>query len=506
MKSIISTFLFLTNFVFLFGQGDCSFSIKNDTTICGPAEIEIWVAGGNLGKVNWRGNSLTSDDTLKIITANISKTSTYYVSNRIVDPLNLVTNGGFEAGNQDFSSSYWASCMNGAMPQGSYCIGKRTDTYWPAWNSCSDRKDPGNGNMFITDGAILTDEEIWCQTVAVETNTNYALSAWVTPVLDLNNAVLQFTINNDTIGAPFSAKPTECEWNEFFEIWNSELNTSAEICITNENKASNGNDFALDDIALNKVCYKQDSIKVIVIDSVKFNLNNDTIICPGDPIFLSPDTLYSDNYSYLWSNGETTESIIVSDPNDYSLKITHFSGCFGENKIQIKKLNDPISELFNDTTVCLSIKGGLTLNPGQAKLSIWNKPSGEIDSNNIIIATEPGIYDITLFNGINCFTSDRIEIKEFCATELFIPNTFTPNGDDNNDTFGAEAIETYSFDLKIFNRYGKIVFESFNINERWNGNGAPQGTYLFRLEYEQISKESGDLKNYSKIGVVNLIR
>lgn len=477
-----------------------------DTTICRPGEIELWVAGNHLNKVNWYGKDISTDDTLYNIKANINKTSTYYVSNRILDPENLIINGDFELGNQNFTSNYWSSCLSGAMPQGSYCISKRTDTYWPAWNSCSDRKDPGNGNMFVTDGAILPNEEIWCQSVSVSPNTDYALSAWVTPVLNLNNAVLQFTINTDTIGAPFSAKPTECEWNEFFEIWDSELNTTAKICITNENKTSNGNDFAMDDIAFNKVCYTQDSITITVLDSIHFNINEDTTICPGDPVLLAPDTTYSDEYSYSWSNGGTNKTTLVSTPDNYSLTVSHLSGCNSEKQMTINKLNNPKSQLFQDTTVCLSINGGLLLNPGPAKWSIWNTSTGDIDTNNTIIAKEPGIYDVTLFNGQNCFVSDRIEVKDFCATELFIPNCFTPNGDDVNDTFGAEAVETYSFNLKIFNRYGKVIFESFNIEEKWTGDSAPQGTYLYRLDYQQVSRESGVLQDLKKTGIISLLR
>jgi len=392
------------------------------------------------------------------------------------------------------------------MPQGSYCISARTDTYWSTWKSCTDRTKPGIGKMFVTDGAIVPDEEIWCQTVDVEQNTDYALSAWITPILNLNNAVLQFTINSDTIGKPFSAKPTECEWNEFFEIWNSNINTSAEICITNENKASNGNDFAMDDISLNKVCYEEDSVRITVIDSIVFKLNEDTIICPGDAVFIYADTTFNTSYYYQWSTGEPSQNITISEPNVYSLKITHSSsGCFGTDTIKVERITDPVSTLYDDTTLCLSIKGGLDLDPGIAKQSIWNHPDG-IDTTDILIAKTPGVYEVTLYNGSNCFVTDRLEVKDFCATELFMPNSFTPNGDNLNDTFGAEAVETYQYHLKIINRFGTVVFESHDLNKRWSGNNAPQGTYVYHLDYRQVTKDLGVLQNFRKVGTVTLIR
>ena len=477
----------------------------NDTIICEPAEIEIWVSGNNLDRVNWKGNNITTDDTLHRITATISNSTTFYVSNRILDSENLIVNGGFEDGNQHFTSNYWSSCFQGSMPQGSYCIGARTDTYWSTWKSCTDRTNPGFGKMFVTDGAIVADEEIWCQTVSVEQNSDYALSAWITPVLNLNNAVLQFTINSDTVGKSFSAKPTECEWNEFFEIWNSGLNTSAEICITNENRASDGNDFAMDDISLNKVCYQEDSVRVTVIDSIVFKINKDTSICPGDIVLLYPDTTFNADYSYQWSNGEISKDITITEPNLYNLTVTHTSGCYSVDTVNIGRVKDPISSLYNDTTVCLSIKGGLALNPGEAKWLVWNHPDG-IDTMELLIAKTPGTYNVTLYNGTNCFVTDRLEIEDFCATELFIPNSFTPNGDNLNDTFGAEAVETYHYHLKIINRFGKVIFESFDLNERWSGNNAPQGTYIYHLDYRQVIKELGVLQSFKRIGTVTLIR
>mgnify|MGYP001251630243 FL=1 len=478
----------------------------SDTIICEPTEIELWVNGNNLDRINWKGSDITSDDTLSRINAYVSTSTTFYVSNRVLDSENLIVNGDFEAGNQSFTSNYWSSCFQGSMPQGSYCISARTDTYWSTWKSCTDRTKPGIGKMFVTDGAIVPDEEIWCQTVDVEQNTDYALSAWITPVLNLNNAVLQFTINSDTIGKPFSAKPTECEWNEFFEIWNSNINTSAEICITNENKASNGNDFAMDDISLNKVCYEEDSVRVTVIDSIVFKLNEDTIICPGDPVFIYADTTFNTNYYYQWSTGEPSQNITISEPNVYSLKITHSSsGCFSTDTIKVERIADPVSTLYDDTTVCLSIKGGLDLDPGSAKQSIWNHPDG-IDTTDILIAKTPGVYEVTLYNGSNCFVTDRLEVKDFCATELFMPNSFTPNGDNLNDTFGAEAVETYQYHLKIINRFGTVVFESHDLNKRWSGNNAPQGTYVYHLDYRQVTKELGVLQNFRKVGTVTLIR
>lgn len=69
---------------------------------------------------------------------------------------------------------------------------------------------------------------------------------------------------------------------------------------------------------------------------------------------------------------------------------------------------------------------------------------------------------------------------------LYVPNTFTPNDDDSNDTFYCvgEYIDTFS--MKIYNRWGEVVFSSEDIHEHWNGKYQNQlvesGVYTYKIE------------------------
>jgi gliding motility-associated-like protein len=65
---------------------------------------------------------------------------------------------------------------------------------------------------------------------------------------------------------------------------------------------------------------------------------------------------------------------------------------------------------------------------------------------------------------------------------LFIPNVFTPNGDDINETFDIAHINLYSpNELIIYNRWGEEVDSSPNYNGDWKANGLPAGVYYHRL-------------------------
>ena len=122
--------------------------------------------------------------------------------------------------------------------------------------------------MLAVNGATTANENIWCQTVAVQPNTTYEFSAWLASFISENPAILQFSINGDLIGNPLNAPVETCIWEQFFSVWESDANTSAEICITNQNTQGSGNDFGIDDISFGAVCQVSDEVTFFVNDPV----------------------------------------------------------------------------------------------------------------------------------------------------------------------------------------------------------------------------------------------
>jgi gliding motility-associated-like protein len=81
---------------------------------------------------------------------------------------------------------------------------------------------------------------------------------------------------------------------------------------------------------------------------------------------------------------------------------------------------------------------------------------------------------------------------------LYIPNSFTPNGDGLNDIFSAVGYNIVEFEMLIFNRWGEKIFQSDNINFGWNGsylkgNAPNQGdkvqeeVFVYKLKFIDIS-------------------
>ncbi len=113
-------------------------------------------------------------------------------------------------------------------------------------------------------------------------------------------------------------------------------------------------------------------------------------------------------------------------------------------------------------------------------------------------------YVISVVDSNSCVNAEQVRVIVLCkGAEIFIPNTFSPNGDGRNDFFyprgrGIERIRT----LRIFNRWGEVVFENreFPVNDQlagWDGkykNGAPQaGVYVYQAE---LICENGEILTY----------
>ena len=88
---------------------------------------------------------------------------------------------------------------------------------------------------------------------------------------------------------------------------------------------------------------------------------------------------------------------------------------------------------------------------------------------------------------------------------VYTPNIFSPNNDGQNDRFVVRGPEFHSFEIRIFNRWGEEVYQSFDANEGWDGqfrgqNSAP-GVYTYYVDGKAVT---GEIINRS--GNITLVR
>ena len=93
---------------------------------------------------------------------------------------------------------------------------------------------------------------------------------------------------------------------------------------------------------------------------------------------------------------------------------------------------------------------------------------------------------------------------------FFIPNAFTPNGDGDNDVFLPISSEIDQFTLRVFNKWGQLVFETDDINRGWNGKCNEGKEANIDMYVWEISYINNDLQDQDKLttftGTVNLIK
>lgn len=101
-------------------------------------------------------------------------------------------------------------------------------------------------------------------------------------------------------------------------------------------------------------------------------------------------------------------------------------------------------------------------------------------------------YRVTAYKtGNNAITSLSNTVEVIPYMSVYIPNSFTPNGDGLNDHFGAYGEAIREFKLQVFSRWGEMIFETNNITTRWDGTfegvKVPLGTYAYRMSAKGIT-------------------
>lgn len=233
------------------------------------------------------------------------------------------------------------------------------------------------------------------------------------------------------------------------------------------------------------------------------------------------------NPVYLWNFGNGQSSnlpnpfTVYSNAGlyDVSLFITDPTGCTADTLLL---LEDAV--LVNDNPTANFI---LTPETASVYLSVIQFFDQSIDAQYILYdfgdsttSTQPntsheyldgGLYWVTqtVTNAAGCIDTMRKPVYIKPEYSLFVPNAFTPNGDNKNAFFTTTGIGIDSFHIYIFNRWGEKIFESNEIKTQWNGRKyndmnnpiSPQGVYVYRIRIWDVFGEKHDY-----YGHINLIR
>ena len=232
-------------------------------------------------------------------------------------------------------------------------------------------------------------------------------------------------------------------------------------------------------------CVFRDSLAVLSIKpSPIVDLGNDQTLCEG--ITTTLDATYL-NSSYLWQNGTTNPILTVTQQGTYIVEV-NYNGCKKSDTVNVNYSLKPRFTLGQDEAIC----PGNTILLSPQLNSLWQLSWQDGTTNPTYTVTQPGNYSLSATN--NCGTTQDVIVVSKGICKVYVPTAFTPNNDGLNDIFrvsGADVIT--EFNLKIFNRWGEVIFETTDKTKGWDGKLKGEllttGTFVYLLKYKELNTD-----------------
>lgn len=289
--------------------------------------------------------------------------------------------------------------------------------------------------------------------------------------------------------------------------------TSTLACIGNTqtlNVTVNPNPTMVSETA-DTVCGGGDSINIVLMADI-----------PSTYIWKASDNSDTDGESLTDQTRDTINDAIINNSGvnqtlEYTVIPTSTVGsCIGEEQMITIQIAQPVAAFtYNPENGTPSLAVDFTNESESANTYEWIY----LDENGLVVGrdttynldpmshsfTAPSIYTTSLVSTYNFLCPDTVS-SEVIVYKLVVSNVFSPNGDNINDEFEINARGLTRLGIKVYNRWGVLVYESNALRGKWDGymtNGklADDGTYYYLVEAEGV-----DGQEYSEKGFVTIVK
>lgn len=243
-------------------------------------------------------------------------------------------------------------------------------------------------------------------------------------------------------------------------------------------------------------------------------INFPEMICPGDSVqLIASATLGLGQYAYAWNHSNETNSSVWVTPfqtTTYTVNISDECLTYSvpiSTSVPVRIPRVDFSFAATDLNIGTPIQFINSTSNGVSYS--WNLGNGEFSNieNPSTVYNDIDTFYVTLIAIDNMGCTDTITKPIIIGYALYIPNTFTPDGNRFNNTFFVKSLNIDILEFEIFNRWGEIVFlAKYETNFVWDGSfkgkDCPDGVYTYKIRYKTKSSR----EEIVKLGHVTLLR
>jgi gliding motility-associated-like protein len=252
----------------------------------------------------------------------------------------------------------------------------------------------------------------------------------------------------------------------------------------------------------------QKTVTVGFSDNLTLTTSNDTTVCAGAPVQLLASTngtgsTYSWSPSAGLSNTNTANPTATVNSNSTFIVTANLNGCVRTKPVTITVKQNPVVNAGPDRTILIGESTTLSGSANGTPQSIAWTPAASIVSGatSFTPTVKPAVtttYTMTVKDLNNCTSTDNalVTIIPYCVKPM---DAFSPNNDGINDRWNVSAGTscTNQIFVKVYNRYGSLIYRNDNYNNNWDGTysgkDVADGTYYYVITYNLINGKAVQL-------------
>ncbi len=246
---------------------------------------------------------------------------------------------------------------------------------------------------------------------------------------------------------------------------------------------------------------------ITVLPPITVAIAADSLLCPDEPQEIS--AMANRNASYTWNNptgasNQTGATLPVTASGTYTVTATD-GVCEATDSVTVTVVagilgNSPAFTLPPDTTVC-ERDMPILLIPQSHFTDVFYFENGAVQAASYPL-TSAGVFKVGM-EAFGCNFEKLFRLTVDCHADVYLPNSFSPNGDGINDVFQPFGTDFEVLELSIYGRWGGLLHKGVD----WDGGKAPkgqagQGIYVYKLVYRDLL----NLETVTLNGEVVLVR